>query len=74
MGRHKNECGDLGVKSSDTLESGVHPPVCQYPLNPGAVQEMDLIVQELSTLGVVRKELNPSLQRSSTMKWTALTR
>ncbi|KAI3377338.1 hypothetical protein L3Q82_008541 [Scortum barcoo] len=42
-----------------TIEGGVHPPVRQYPLNPGAVEEMDKIVRELSALGIIREEPSP---------------
>ncbi|KAK9517559.1 hypothetical protein VZT92_022919 [Zoarces viviparus] len=59
VARFKNDCGDMGIKYTHTIEGGVHPPVRQYPLNPGAVAEMDLIVTELSELGVVREEPNP---------------
>ncbi|KAI3377648.1 hypothetical protein L3Q82_008807 [Scortum barcoo] len=31
----------------------------QYPLNPGAVEEMDKIVRELSALGIIREEPSP---------------
>lgn len=55
----KNDCGDLGEKYVHRIEGGVHPPVRQYPLNPEAVKEMDLIVNELSFLGVIREEPNP---------------
>ncbi|KAM3583197.1 uncharacterized protein V6R79_015670 [Siganus canaliculatus] len=55
----KNDCGDLGAKYIHTIEGGVHPPVRQYPLNPGAVEEMDKIVRELSSLGIIREEASP---------------
>ena len=31
----------------------------QYPLNPGAVAKMDIIVKEFSVLGIIREEPNP---------------
>ncbi|KAI3364635.1 hypothetical protein L3Q82_011414 [Scortum barcoo] len=36
VARFKNDCGDLGGKYVHTIEGGVHPPVRQYPLNPGS--------------------------------------
>ncbi|MED6262987.1 hypothetical protein ATANTOWER_032154, partial [Ataeniobius toweri] len=36
VARFKNDCGDLGPKYVHLIEGGVHPPVRQYPLNPGA--------------------------------------
>ncbi|KAI3356865.1 hypothetical protein L3Q82_003519 [Scortum barcoo] len=59
VARFKNDCGDLGGKYVHTIEGGVHPPVRQYPLNPGAVEEMDKIVRELSALGIIREEPSP---------------
>ncbi|KAI3368878.1 hypothetical protein L3Q82_025859 [Scortum barcoo] len=60
VARFKNDCGDLGgSKYVHTIEGGVHPPVRQYPLNPGAVEEMDKIVRELSALGIIREEPSP---------------
>ncbi|KAK9535471.1 hypothetical protein VZT92_007850 [Zoarces viviparus] len=59
VARFKNDCGDLGVKYTHTIQGGVHPPVRQYPLNPGAIEEMGLIIKELSILGVIREEPNP---------------
>ncbi|KAI3359936.1 hypothetical protein L3Q82_014290, partial [Scortum barcoo] len=59
VARFKNDCGDLGGKYVHTIEGGVHPPVRQYPLNPGAVDEMDKIVRELSALGIIREEPSP---------------
>ncbi|KAM3582740.1 uncharacterized protein V6R79_007992 [Siganus canaliculatus] len=59
VARFKNDCGDLGAKYIHTIEGGVHPPVRQYPLNPGAVEEMDKIVRELSSLGIIREEASP---------------
>ena len=59
VARFKNDCGDLGTKYTHTIEGGVHPPVRQYPLNPGAVEEMDVIVKELVALGIIKEELNP---------------
>uniref|UniRef100_A0A673BIY0 ribonuclease H n=1 Tax=Sphaeramia orbicularis TaxID=375764 RepID=A0A673BIY0_9TELE len=59
VARFKNYCGDLGEKYVHVIEGGVHPPVRQYPLNPEALKEMDLIVKELSFLGVIREEPNP---------------
>uniref|UniRef100_A0A3B5B8S8 ribonuclease H n=1 Tax=Stegastes partitus TaxID=144197 RepID=A0A3B5B8S8_9TELE len=59
VARIKNDCGNLGEKYTHTIIGGVHPAVRQYPLNPGAVEEMDLIVRELSALGIIREELNP---------------
>lgn len=59
IARFKNDCGDLGPKYVHVIEGGVHPPVRQYPLNPGAVEEMDMIVKELSRLGIIREEPNP---------------
>ncbi|KAE8283579.1 hypothetical protein D5F01_LYC18982 [Larimichthys crocea] len=59
VARFKNDCGDLGSKYVHTTEGGVHPPVRQYPLNPGAVEEMDKIVTELSALDIIREEPNP---------------
>lgn len=41
------------------LKEKCTPPVRQYPLNPGAVAEMDVIERELLTLGVIRTEKNP---------------
>ncbi|MEQ2289990.1 hypothetical protein AMECASPLE_038790 [Ameca splendens] len=41
VARFKNDCGDLELKYVHLIEGGVHPPVRQYPLNPGAVEEMD---------------------------------
>uniref|UniRef100_A0A671TJW7 ribonuclease H n=1 Tax=Sparus aurata TaxID=8175 RepID=A0A671TJW7_SPAAU len=55
----QNDCGDLGSNYVHTIEGGVHPPVRQYPLNPGAVAEMDMIVRELNILGIIREEPNP---------------
>lgn len=55
----KNDCGELGTKYVHTIEGGVHPPVRQYPLNPGAVEEMGVIVKELKTLEIIRQEPNP---------------
>uniref|UniRef100_A0A3B5R643 ribonuclease H n=1 Tax=Xiphophorus maculatus TaxID=8083 RepID=A0A3B5R643_XIPMA len=57
--RPANDCGDLGPKFVHHIEGGVHPPVRQYPLNPGAVEEMDKIVKELGALEIIREELNP---------------
>ncbi|MEQ2210004.1 hypothetical protein XENOCAPTIV_007167 [Xenoophorus captivus] len=48
VAQFKNDCGDLGPKYVHLIEGGVHPPVRQYPLNPGAVEEMDKIVKESS--------------------------
>uniref|UniRef100_A0A3P8U776 ribonuclease H n=1 Tax=Amphiprion percula TaxID=161767 RepID=A0A3P8U776_AMPPE len=59
VARFKNDCGDLGEKYTHTITGGVHPAVRQYPLNPGAVEEMDMIVRELSVLGIIREEPNP---------------
>uniref|UniRef100_A0A4W6EKI2 ribonuclease H n=1 Tax=Lates calcarifer TaxID=8187 RepID=A0A4W6EKI2_LATCA len=59
VARFKNDCSDLGEGYVHTIEGGVHPPVRQYPLNPGAVEEMDTIVKELSALGIIREEANP---------------
>uniref|UniRef100_A0A3Q1FW71 ribonuclease H n=1 Tax=Acanthochromis polyacanthus TaxID=80966 RepID=A0A3Q1FW71_9TELE len=59
VARFKNDCGDLGEKYTHTIVGGVHPAVRQYPLNPGAVEEMDMIVTELSALGIIREEKNP---------------
>ncbi|KAM3582756.1 uncharacterized protein V6R79_016158 [Siganus canaliculatus] len=59
VAQFKNDCGDLGAKYIHTIEGGVHPPVRQYPLNPGAVEEMDKIVRELSSLGIIREESSP---------------
>uniref|UniRef100_A0A3B5PZW3 ribonuclease H n=1 Tax=Xiphophorus maculatus TaxID=8083 RepID=A0A3B5PZW3_XIPMA len=59
VARFKNDCGDLGPKFVHHIEGGVHPPVRQYPLNPGAVEEMDKIVKELGALEIIREELNP---------------
>ncbi|XP_014914825.1 endogenous retrovirus group K member 19 Pol protein-like [Poecilia latipinna] len=59
VARFKNDCGDLGPRFVHHIEGGVHPPVRQYPLNPGAVEEMDKIVKELGSLGIIREELNP---------------
>lgn len=60
VARFKNDCGDLGPKYVHTSKGGVHPTVRQYPFNPGAVEEMDRIVKELSTLGIIREEQNPN--------------
>ncbi|MEQ2213602.1 hypothetical protein XENOCAPTIV_017662 [Xenoophorus captivus] len=50
VARFKNDCGDLGPKYVHLIEGEVQPHVRQYPLNPGAVEEMDKIVKELSAL------------------------
>lgn len=59
VAKFKNDCGDLGAKYVHTIVGGVHPPVRQYPLNPGAVEEMDKIVRELSALEIIREEPDP---------------
>lgn len=60
VARFKNDCGDLGPRFCHHIEGRVlHQPVRQYPLNPGAVEEMDKIVRELSALGTIREEANP---------------
>lgn len=59
VARFKNNCRDLGLKHVHTIETGVHPPVQQYPLDPWAVVEMDLIVKEQSALGIIREEPYP---------------
>lgn len=59
VAQFKNDWGNLGTKYVHTIEGGVHPPVRQYPLNPGAIEEMDTIVKELSALGIIREEPNP---------------
>ncbi|MEQ2218836.1 hypothetical protein XENOCAPTIV_008717 [Xenoophorus captivus] len=35
VARFKNDCGDLGPKYVHLIEGGVHPPVRQYPAEPG---------------------------------------
>lgn len=59
VARFKNNCGDLGPRFCHHIEGGVHPSGRQYPLNPGAVEEMDKMVRELRALGIIREEANP---------------
>ena len=55
----KNDCGSLPAQYTHAIIGGVHPAVRQYPLHPGAVEEMDLIVKELTKLQILREEQNP---------------
>lgn len=45
----KNDCGDLGMMCILLKVECTH----QYPLNLGAVEEMDKIVRELSALSII---------------------
>ena len=57
--RFKNDCGLMDERYTHVIKGGVHAAVRQYPLNPGAVAEMDIIIKELLALGIIRDEPNP---------------
>lgn len=35
VAQFQNDCGELGLEYTHTIEGRVHPPIHQYPLNPG---------------------------------------